>query len=388
MGDSTKKVCLGISWGPRAAAAALVGEAGIVATAQEERGGVRRRLLPQKAIEYCLSHAGLSSIDQVATLALQSKHAADWSDFFANQFSEEKGWIESLITLPGNIRQEYRFRTELKDQLEKMSNSEKTPEILYVSDELAAAQGLFARHVRQAVALMVLDTPFSRSTSGLWRAGANGLEEVWRLDYPHSLELLVANLAGFSGFRGRMGQRQFLQLSEYGELRFLDHINELLTFDEFARFEVNTGRLVMDPARESVWSELGDLFDSSPRKSDQPISSREIDLSFSLFYALGKWVEQLGKTMKDQLKVPDLMVRGQGPLFDKLRPIMKQNSIQVQFVPAGDDPLLLAIGAGIEGLVLSGGDAPMMVGGAAHPQAIFSALLESRDANLNSYTSN
>ncbi len=388
MGDSKKKVCLGISWAPRTAAAALVGEEGIIASAQEERGGSRRRLLPQKAIEYCLSHAGLSTIDQISTLALQSKHAADWSDFFATQFSEEKGWIESLITLPGNIRHEYRFRTELKRQLGHMSRSEEIPEILYVSDELAAAQGLYARHVRQAVALLVLDTPFARSASGLWRAGANGLEEVWRQDYPQSLELLLANLAGFSGFRGRMGQRQFLQLSEYGELRFLDHINELMSVDEFGRFHVNTDRLVMDPARETVWSELGDLFDSSPRKPDQSISSREIDLSFSFFYAIGKWVEQIGKTMKDQLKVPDLMVRGHGPLFDKMKPIMKQNSIQAQFIPAADDPLLLAMGAGIEGLVLAGGESPMLVGGSPHPQAIFSSLTEARNSSASNLASN
>lgn len=353
---STSPISLGLSLGPRSGAAVLLGPHGILASAYEERASARRAGLPLQAIQHCLQYAGLKDLSRVDVLSLQSRHARDWTDFLANQFSEDKSWIEGLLTFPSNLRHELRFRSELRQELEQLGGaSSQVPEVLLVNDEQAIAQGLRSQTPRPATGFLLMDMPFARLATGLWQIKKeNGqLENVWMQEFPQSLELLVANLAGFCGFRGRMGQRQFLQLSEYGEPRFVDLIQtELLQVEKLGRYRVNQDRLSLEPLRESEWAGIDPLIEDGPRKSDQPISSREIDLSHSLLHVIQEWQKEMEQVAREELLLSELLIRGQGPLFDRLKSGWKKMSLPCRLLGLQDEPILMAAGAAIEALEL------------------------------------
>ena len=366
-------VSLGISLSPRAGAAVLMHPKGVVASAIEERGTSRKPSLPLQAVQFCLQQAGLKDLSSVDVISLQSRHARDWVDFLAHQFAEEKSWIEGLLSLPSNLRHELRFRAELRRELEQLGgDSSQLPEVVLVADEQAIAQGLYSQRPNEDVGYLLLDVPFSQTASGLWAGRATGLESIWLQEFPQSLELLTANLAGFCGFRGRMGQRQFLQLAEYGEPRFGELMGtELLQVEGMARFKVNSEILVLEPSREVDWHEFNRLFEEGPRRPDQPISSREIDLAHALIMTVQEWIDVVGKFASEELKMHSLSVRGQGPLFDRLKTKLRHLPISSTLVGLQDEPLIMAAGAAREALVSKGAEFQGLQPLNLRPQAAF-----------------
>jgi carbamoyltransferase len=350
---------LGLSLGPRAGAAVLLRNQRVVAAAMEQRRAGRTPTLPIQAVEFCLHQAGLADLTGVQVLGLQSRYATDWADFFAGQFSAEKGWFESLLTFPANLRQELNFRTELRQELANLTrHSSSLPELTLVADELALAQGLYATSASYPTAILVLDVPFAQMASGLWLARGNGpLEQVWLQDFPQSLELFVHNFASFCGFRGRMGQRQFLQLAEYGENRFIDLVEQdLFKIEDNGRFQLNTDLLVNEPHDEADWSALRRLLNADPRKSTQPISSREIDLAHALVHVVQKWAAKLNQDVIPALGCKQMMVRASGPLTEKVRMSWRKSNpaLDFKFSLSADEPLLMAAGAALEALSTEG----------------------------------
>lgn len=345
---------LGLSLGHRSGAAVLLRGHEMVAAATEPRRWGRSPSLPLQAVQFCLNQVGLKDLTGVDVLGMQSRYATDWSDFFASQFSAERGWIEGLLTFPTNLRQELRFRAELREQLENLIHpSAPLPELTLVADELALAQGLLAGVAERPAAILVLDVPFAKMASGLWQASGPDLEPVWLQDFPQSLELLVSNLATFCGFRGRMGQRQFLQLAEYGENRFIELFEqELFKPEERGRFTINLEVLVNDPSRETDWKELGRLLSDEPRQSHQPISSREIDLAHALVHVVTRWTQNLNRFVLDDLKTPRLVVRAAGPLMERVRTPWRRSQVglEMRFSNPTDEPLIMAGGAALEAM--------------------------------------
>ncbi|MGE0764567.1 MAG: carbamoyltransferase N-terminal domain-containing protein [Bdellovibrionales bacterium] len=353
---SSPLISLGLSLGQRAGAAVLMHPKGVVASAVEERMSNRRPALPLQAIQFCLNQAGVKDLSSVDVISLQSRHARDWVDFLANQFAEEKSWIEGLLSLPANLRHELRFRAELRRELAQLGGEAvQLPEVVLVADEQAIVQGLYSQKPMEDVGFLLFDMPFAKMATGLWVAREKNLESIWLQEFPQSLELLVANLAGFCGFRGRMGQRQFLQLSEYGDPRFVEMLKtELFQIEESARFRVNNDILVMEPNLETDWTRLDPLIQDGPRRADQPISSREIDLAHSLVVVLHEWIDEVGRFALEDMKLQQLNVRGQGPLFDRMKSKWRRLPLNCQLLGLQDEPLLMAAGAAREALVSKG----------------------------------
>lgn len=375
---SIPHLSLGLSLGPRAGAAVLMHGQGLIASSVEERVGYRRPALPLRAIQHCLRHAGLKDLSSVQVISLQSRHARDWADFLANQFAEDKSWIEGLLSFPSNLRHELRFRAELRRELEQLGGSQELPEVVLVADEQAIAQGLNTQRVHRRTGYLLMDVPFARLATGLWQSVEGRLEPIWVQEFPQSLELLVANFAGFCGFRGRMGQRQFLQLAEYGEPRFKDLIkNELMQIKDGARFDLQSERLALEPLRETEWSGLDPLIEEGPRQPDQPISSREIDLSHALMNSMHEWQDEMARVALEEFKLQELVIRGQGPLFDRLKLRWRRQTLNCRTVGLQDEPLLMAAGAACEALESRGQDLRFSAPLNLRPAAAFQEYLRS-----------
>lgn len=348
----SRLLSLGISITAKSGAACLVTPDGVVASALESRGHARKPTLPAAAIQHTLKAANIGSLSELAVISLQTRHSTDWGDFISHQFNDERGWLEGVVSLPRKIRQELKFRADLKLELESLNGAQaEIPEILLVADHKAMARGFSQFYGEQEKAILILDTPFERSTTSLWKSQGNQLENLWLSEFPHSLEHVTESLASFSGFRGRMGQRQFLQLAEYGEPRFVEAMrNEVLKIEDQARFSVSTQLLPVNRSGENDWAGLADLFGGPPRSADHPISSREFDLSMAYVTVVQDWIQSLRQVVKGK----PVIVRGQGPTQAYLKGLLKSAGLNTIHSASQDESAIMAMGAAIEALVQKG----------------------------------
>lgn len=355
-------ISLGLSLGARAGAAVLLENGRVLATALEQRPfGARGVAFPVQAVKYCLERAQVGGLAQVNALGLQSRFALDWTGFLADQFNADRGWLEGLISLPAHFREVLHHRSEIRRDLEELGGGSAWPELAFVADELALARGLWASRSAREQAILILDLPFARGATGLWMGNREDFRNLWLQDFPQSWELLLHNLSSFCGFRGRMGERQFLQLAEYGEPRFVEWLRgELINLSADGQYQLSENFLVREPQSEKEWVEFQKVFLSEPRFPEQPIGSREIDLAHSYVVVLGEWLERLAAHLRQDFGLNEIAMRGQGALFEKVKRLWREKSLGVTLVQAlpSDEPLLMAAGSALEATALARGHVP------------------------------
>lgn len=347
-------VSLGISLSPKGGAALVMNQDKILASAVGAKPASKKAamVLPEEAVQFCLKKAGLGWSD-IQVLGIQSRFAPDWADFISSQFGADRSWFESLWSLPGNFREELRFRNQLKEGLQDLRGQNNSlPNIVLSSDELAIAQGVYHQQNDPNAAVLIMTPPFSSSDTGLWVGEAGQLRQVWRCDFSNSLEHLVRNLAAYSGFRGRWGERQFLRLAEYGEPSLADQLRgELISWQENGELALHADRLVREPQHETDWAELRRILDAEPRRPEQPIGSRELDLARSVVSLLDSWYKDVLKHLQWNLKIKNVYIRSNGPVLERLKQTPRAESAQLlnlQMVSGQEESLLMAAGAAIQ----------------------------------------
>jgi carbamoyltransferase len=331
--------CLGISMGQSAGGVVLLQDGQVVSSRMDKFTYRRRAALPSKAIESLLSDAGITNFDEIRTVALSSPQ---------DGHAEDRGWLENLINLPAEMRREKRMRAKIQAELERIGGCQ-VENLVSVPGELALAEGLRRLAGDELTAILILDSPFEQMGSGLWLVREGEMKTLWRNSFPLTFSHFLHNLATFSGFRGRLGQKQFLALAEYGEPRFEDLLKEnLFWWDEGGKLEFNVDLLSMDPARASQWTALEHLFNGETRMPDHPISSREIDLAHAIVGRAKTWASEQGKCLVKTEGCKRLIVRGHGPLFDAMASSWNTNETgltKITFVHRNDEPKLAATGA-------------------------------------------
>ncbi|MAQ13587.1 MAG: carbamoyl transferase [Sandaracinus sp.] len=224
---------LGISAHYHDAAAALVVDGRIVAAQQEERLSRVKNdpSLPRQAIDACLALGGLRGPD------------LDRVVFYENPYRKlERILVGALGAFPRGARF---FRRALRDQL---------GDKLWVLDELAAHCGVprarvdfVAHHASHAAS--ALDTaPFGEAvaltidgvgeaeSTAIWRPGPGGPEALTALEHPHSLGLFYAAITAFLGFRVNEGEYKVMGLAAFGEPRFREALDRMVTLHDDGAF--------------------------------------------------------------------------------------------------------------------------------------------------------
>ena len=187
--------------------------------------------LPRQAIDACLALGGLRGPD------------LDRVVFYENPYRKlERILVGALGAFPRGARF---FRRALRDQL---------GDKLWVLDELAAHCGVprarvdfVAHHASHAAS--ALDTaPFGEAvaltidgvgeaeSTAIWRPGPGGPEALTALEHPHSLGLFYAAITAFLGFRVNEGEYKVMGLAAFGEPRFREALDRMVTLHDDGAF--------------------------------------------------------------------------------------------------------------------------------------------------------
>jgi carbamoyltransferase len=305
---------LGISAFYHDSAAALIEDGVVVAAAQEERFTRIKNdsEFPAYAIRYCMAEAGIGGDD------------VDHVVFYDKPFLKLDRLIETyLVFAPRGFQS---FRTAMPLWIgQKLFQKRLLNEELSAIDEALgdASKLLFTEHHLSHAASAFYPSPFDEAAFltidgvGEWTTTAagvgrsNGLVITKEIPFPHSLGLLYAAFTFYTGFKINADEHKVMGLAPYGTPTYaqtiLDNLIDLKPDGSFHLeldyFNYCTG-LTMTNARFHA------LFGGPPRKPEERLTTRHMDLAASIQAVTEEAVLRLTRGLAKETGLPNLCLAG------------------------------------------------------------------------------
>jgi len=277
---------LGISAFYHDSAAALLRDGEIVAAAQEERFTRRKHdaRFPANAVRYCVESAGLGP-DQLEHVALYEKPFLKFERLLENYLAFAPRGLRSFrMALPLWTREKLFQKDLIGRELEAIwPKSEWAGRLLFAEHHQSHAASAFYPSPFEEAAILTMDGVGEWTTTSTAVGHGSELEIVSEIRYPHSLGLLYSAFTYYTGFKVNSGEYKVMGLAPYGEPRYaqaiLDHLIDLKADGSFRLnlryFDYCTG-LTMTNER------FHDLFGGPPRKPEERMEQRHMDLAASV----------------------------------------------------------------------------------------------------------
>jgi len=273
---------LGISGLYHDSAAALLGDGRILAAVQEERLSRRKNdaRFPERAIGSCLVQAGIGPGDLEAvafyekpiqkfsrTLEVFLGWAPRGGRAFARVLPE---WLGGRLDLRGRIRS-------------VLPGLRAGCPLLFTTHHEAHAASAFLPSPFDDAAILTVDGVGEWATTAIARGSGAAIEPIEEIHFPHSLGLLYSAFTAYCGFRVNSGEYKLMGLAPYGEPCWVDTLlDEVISLEADGSFRLNLA--FFDPlADDHLTNErFHERFGGPPRRPDEPIQSRHLDLARSI----------------------------------------------------------------------------------------------------------
>ncbi len=283
---------LGISGQEREAAAALIQDGRVVAAIEEEKLSRIRHVgmnyaggLPERAIEYCLSRAGISfnQLDYVAyyvephklfhrEIAFNSSRATAAADHSAiGEFPPY--FVDSL----NDLKQRLRTKAMVEERLSSRG------QFVAVGHHLSHGASAFYTSGFDRAAVMAVDNRGDMTSVALMKGDGNRLRVVSESQFPNSIGLVYSAVTEALGFDGNGDCHKTMWLSPTGNPAFKDLLADILKVDARGLPEINQEYFDLSPRGAlSLSSLFYDRVGLKPRAKNEQIGAKHRDLAASL----------------------------------------------------------------------------------------------------------
>lgn len=298
---------LGLSAWFHDAAAALVVDGELVAFAQEERFSRRKNdpALPVRALEFCLSEAGLVAGDLDAVV---------WHEKPLLKF--ERVLLTSLRTFPRGL-------TTFRRAMVSMVGDK-----LWVKARLVDSLGLepkrvcFAAHHQSHAAAAWRCSPFDEAavlcvdgvgewaTTTTWHAKEGELAPLSEIHFPHSLGLLYSVFTAFLGFRVNEGEYKVMGLAAFGKPTFEAEVRQVLHLADDGSFTLDLDHVQFHRHPDKSWTPAFEALFGAPRPPGAPLEQRHKDLAASVQAVLETVLLDLARRLHEQTGAENLCLGG------------------------------------------------------------------------------
>lgn len=278
MGDTSH--ILGLSFFYHDAAACLIRDGEIIAAAQEERFTRKKHdfSFPTNAIGYCLKQANIGAQD------------LDYVAFYEKPFIKFERILETYLCFaPKGIRSFLKaMPIWVKEklwipELIRKELGDYTGPILYPQHHESHAASAFYPSPFQRAAFLTVDGVGEWTTTSFGLGENNQVSILAELKFPHSLGLLYSAFTYFTGFKVNSGEYKLMGLAPYGEPRYVDLIlSELMDLKEDGSFKLNMAYFDYCAGLTMTNDKFAQLFDGPPRKPEDKLTRREMDLARSV----------------------------------------------------------------------------------------------------------
>ncbi|MDD2735829.1 MAG: carbamoyltransferase [Desulfuromonadaceae bacterium] len=277
---------LGISAYYHDSACALIKDGDIIAAAQEERFTRKKHdpRFPHHALEYCLCEAGITVAD------------LDHIVFYDKPFLKFERLLETYVAFaPRGLKS---FSTSmllwLKDKLFLKSALLRELSFHGVRDDMARVMLFSEHHLSHAAsafypspyndaAILTMDGVGEWATTSVAVGRGKDIEVLKEIHFPHSLGLLYSAFTYYTGFKVNSGEYKLMGLAPYGLPRYAGTIREhLIDVKPDGSFRLNMDYFDYCTGFTMTNDKFNGLFGGAPRKADEPISARHMDLAVSI----------------------------------------------------------------------------------------------------------
>ena len=274
-------VILGISAFYHDSAAVLLIDGEIVAAAQEERFSRIKNDsgFPTKAVDYCLSEAGLTAADL--------NHVG----FYDKPFLKFERLLETYVaTAPLGIRSFFKAipiwlqqKLHLPREMRKALGGAYTKRFVFTEHHESHAASAFFPSPFDEAAILTLDGVGEWATASFGVGRGNKIELTHELHFPHSLGLLYSAFTQYCGFRVNSGEYKLMGLAPFGEPKFADLIYEhLIDLKDDGSFRMDMSYFDYTAGLSMISTKFENLFGEPRRQAESEISEHYMDIAASV----------------------------------------------------------------------------------------------------------
>ena len=211
---------LGISAFYHDSAACLVRDGEIIAAAQEERFTRKKHdhRFPLKAVQYCLSHAGISA-NELSYVGFYDKPLTKFERLLETYLGYAPVGIRSFLqAMPLWLKEKLWIPDVIRNELGYEGS------VLFTEHHESHAASAFYPSPFNEAAILTMDGVGEWATSSYGVGRDNDIELLAELHFPHSLGLLYSALTYYTGFKVNSGEYKVMGLAPYGEPKYVQKI--------------------------------------------------------------------------------------------------------------------------------------------------------------------
>jgi carbamoyltransferase len=305
---------LGISAFYHDSAAALVEDGNIVAAAQEERFSRKKHdaRFPHNAIEYCLS-AGGHKLDDIDFVAFYDKPFLKFERLLETYLAfAPRGFQSFRMAVPVWLKEKLFQKQLLRDELKTLAPDFDWENRLLFGEhhQSHAASAFFASPFDEAV-ILTMDGVGEWATTSAAIGRGNQLQMTKEIYFPHSLGLLYSALTYYTGFKVNSGEYKVMGLAPYGEPTYAKTIfDHLIDLKPDGSFRLNLDYFNYCTGLTMTNERFDTLFGGPPRRPEQLLEQRHMDLAASIQAVLEEIVLRLTRSLAKESGIQNLAMAG------------------------------------------------------------------------------
>ncbi len=305
---------LGLSAYYHDSAAVLLKDGNIIAAAQEERFSRKKHdaRFPVHALNFCLDEAGIP-LAQVDRVAFYDKPFLKFERLLETYLAfAPRGFKSFRMAMPLWLREKLFQKDLLAKELKKFApDINWLDRLLFSEHHLSHAASAFFPSPFDEALVLTMDGVGEWATTSAAIGRGNSLEIFKEIHFPHSLGLLYSAFTYYLGFKVNSGEYKVMGLAPYGEPKYaqtiFDHLIDLKPDGSYrldqSYFDYCTG-LTMTNAKFDA------LFGAPPRKPEDPLTQREMDLAASVQAVTEEAVLRMTRALREETGMENLCLAG------------------------------------------------------------------------------
>ena len=176
--------------------------------------------------------------------------------------------------------------------------------------ESHAASAFFPSPFEEA-AILTMDGVGEWTTASYGAGRGNRIQLERELRFPHSLGLLYAAFTYYTGFKVNSDEYKVMGLAPYGEPRFVDRkLEHLVDLREDGSIWMDMSYFNYCQGLTMTSQKFDALFGGPPRRAEDPITQREMDLAASVQQVTEEVMLRCGRHVARETGLKDLCLAG------------------------------------------------------------------------------
>lgn len=308
------KWTLGLSAYYHDSAAALLHNGSPVAAAQEERFTRKKHDagFPHRAIEYCLSEAGIGLSD-VAHVVFYDKPFLKFERLLETYLAfAPRGFHSFRLAIPVWLREKL-FQKDLLAKELRRFDSHFDPELKlrFSEHHLSHAASAFFPSPFDEALVLTMDGVGEWATTSVALGHGNRLDILKELHFPHSLGLLYSAFTYYTGFKVNSGEYKLMGLAPYGEAKYVDKIiTHLIHIKPDGTFRLDQGYFDYCTGLTMTNRRFEALFGQPARRPEDELTQFHMDVAASIQAVTEEVVLRLTRALSAETKVRNLCLAG------------------------------------------------------------------------------